>query len=251
LNIKNSFSSENLLLSVAGHLLLVVLMLTTIHLAIEQSKLVAPDRVIITEIDLTQVKITRDETQVYNTDTPKEEKRETKDDPKEKPEPAPIPDALIEKPTLVDVPDITATEKPKEKPGAAKPKPDEPTEAPKQRMIVRVNRETAALNRTMTVSVVDALRIAMTRCWVFDHNYPDIDGIRAVVHLLMNTKGYVQNFWFEQESAAAENPSLAYIFETIRSAISNCQPFSMLPESEYDAWKSIQLSFYPSNGDVQ
>ncbi|MCL1892443.1 MAG: hypothetical protein FWF97_04125 [Alphaproteobacteria bacterium] len=236
----STFSSENLLISVAGHLGILALMITSFAVFSQMDKIVMSDHVQILEIDLTRVQITGDETLVFNTDVPEQTKNEKRETKNEKPKPAePIGDEPAKE---LEVPSVV--EPPKKE---IEPKP----EAPKAPTVVRVNRETTSLNRTMTVSVVDALRVAMTRCWVFDRNYPGIDDIRAVAHLQMNQRGYVQNFWLEQESAAAENPSLAYIFETIRTAIANCQPFSMLPESEYDKWKSIQLTFYPSNASVQ
>ena len=198
------------------------------------------DHVQIYEIDLSRVQIKGDETLVFNTDVPDAEQgkqEESKKNQKEK-EAEPIGD-----------------EKSPDKPAAftekSKTKSDSKSNAPKSSMVVRVNRETTSLNRTMTISVVDALRVTMTRCWVFDHNHPGIDGLRIVAHLAMNPRGVVQSLWFEQESAAAGNPAMAYIFETIRTAVSNCQPFKMLPENEYEKWKTIQLTFYPSNASVQ
>ncbi|MCL2749259.1 MAG: hypothetical protein FWE50_04275 [Alphaproteobacteria bacterium] len=236
-----AFSSENTLLSIAGHLLVIALLVTSFAvLNNTMDRIVASDQIQIMEIDLTQVKITGDETLVFNTDVPeKPKKEEVKEEKKEeKKESEPIGDEPMKE---FEMPAVVP-ETPK-----AEPKP----EAPKAPTIVRVNRETTSLNRTMTVSVVDALRVAMTRCWVFDRNYPGIEDIRAVAHLTMNQRGYVASMWLEQESAASENPALAYIFETIRTAISNCQPFSMLPENEFDRWQKIQLTFYPSSGQVQ
>ncbi|MEE1111302.1 MAG: hypothetical protein UIH99_03760, partial [Alphaproteobacteria bacterium] len=123
-------------------------------------------------------------------------------------------------------------------------------EQPKKKRVVRVNREVLSLDRSMTVSVVDAMRVAMTRCWVIDSTRPDIADIRAVAHLTMRKNGTVQNLWFESAARAETDAAFAYVLETIKSAINTCQPFRMLPANEFDSWKKIQLTFYPTQGKV-
>lgn len=239
---KKSFFSENLLASVAGHLSILAIMITSFAILNPMDQIVMSDHVQIYDIDLSRVEIKGDETLVFNTEAPelpKDEQQQKKQEKKPEPvEPLGDDDKKIEKMTALPDP-VKKTD--------TKPTPN----AQKATTIVRVNRETTSLNRTMTVSVVDALRFAMTRCWVFNKTYPGIENIRAVAHLSMNQRGFVQSLWFEQESAAANDPAMAYIFETIRSAVSNCQPFSMLPENEYEKWKTIQLTFFPSNASVQ
>ena len=233
------FSFENLLMSVGGHLIVVALLVTSIVLVGPIERIVAPDRIQIIEMDLANIKITRDETLVYNTAAPKAE-------PKSQPE---------QKKTEPKTNEQDWQAEPKKEPvKKTEPKPTEtptPDKAPVQTTTVRVNRETAALNRTMTVSVVDALRMAMTRCWAFDRNRPGIDDIRAVAHMRLNENGMVADLWFEEATRADEDPAFAYILETIRMAIATCQPFRMLPPSEFDAWQKIVLTFYPSNASVQ
>lgn len=107
-----------------------------------------------------------------------------------------------------------------------------------------------SLDRTLTISVVDALRVAMTRCWSVDTNRPDIADIRAVAHLKMLRNGMVQSVWFEAEDMENTDPAFAYVLGTIRDAINTCQPFKMLPTNEYDKWRDIQLTFYPVQGKV-
>jgi len=116
---------------------------------------------------------------------------------------------------------------------------------------IKVNRETADLNRTMTVSIIDAFRIAMTRCWQIDSDRADLEGIRAVAHLKMYPNGKVQSFWFEQAPRADTDSAFAYVLETIRFAIEACQPFAMLPRTEYEHWKSVQLTFFPTAKTVE
>lgn len=237
------FSSENFLLSTVGHLALVAIMVTSFAIVVERAKLVTPDRVEITEIDLSNVKITRDETNLYNTATPtvKEPEKTKFPEPTKKPEPEPEGD---DKP--IDVPSMVDAEKPKK----TEDKKVEEKPAPQKRKVVRVNRETVSLNRTMTVSVVDALRVALTRCWVIDANRTDIADIRAVAHLTMHKNGMVRDVWFESAARETHDPAFAYVLDTIRSALKTCQPFSMLPASEFDHWEKIQLTFYPTQGKI-
>jgi hypothetical protein len=242
---KNSaFSSENLLVSIAGHLGIIAVMITSFTVLNPMDQIVMSDHVQIYEIDLSRVEIKGDETLVFNTEAPESKTDEIQIEHKKDPKKQNIIEPIGDDGPILDK--ISAL------PDSIKKTDTKPTpNAPKASTTVRVNRETTSLNRTMTISVVDALRVAMTRCWVFNKNYPGIENIRAVVHLSMNPRGFVQSLWFEQESAAANNPALAYIFETIRAAITNCQPFKMLPENEYEKWKTIQLTFYPSNASVQ
>lgn len=248
----NVFSSENLLMSVGGHLVVAALLVASVSLVIERAQLVAPDRIEIIEIDLDNVKVSGDETRLYNTNAPVEEEAlpAPEKNPEPKPEPEPVEEPVkIETPTLVE-------EEPEKKP-EPEPEPEkkqdikvEEKTAPKKKTVVRVKRETVSLDRTLTISVVDALRVAMTRCWVIDTSRPDIADIRAVVHLTMRKNGTVRDVWFESAARADTDPAFAYVLETIRNAINVCQPLKMLPENEFSKWEKIQLTFYPNQGKV-
>lgn len=245
----NIFKSENLMMSVMGHLVVLAVMITSFALVVDRATLVAPDRIQIYEIDLNAVRVSGDESILYNvnadtTPTPDAPK------PEQKPEPAPAPavdDKPIESPSLIedaapDTPQDTAT------PSDAKNPDDAP--APRKKTVVRVNRQVVSLDRTLTISVVDALRVAMTRCWAIDTNHPGIGDIRAVAHLTMRRNGTVRDVWFESAARADSDPAFAYVLDTIRSAINVCQPFKMLPQNEFSKWEKIQLTFYPTQGKV-
>ncbi len=237
------FNSENILISVLGHLVLLAIIATGATLVIDRAKLVTPDRIQIMEIDLSNIKISRDETKLYNVGAPSLDKEKNIQLKRTKSS-TPVQDAKpIEKPSLVDE-KINKQEK-KE---TGKKTDDKPT--PKKKTVVRVNREVLSLDRTMTVSVVDALRVAMTRCWVIDTNRPDITDIRAVAHLTLRPNGTVRDVWFESGAREQEDPAFAYVLGTIRAAIDTCQPFNMLPRSEFSSWEKIQLTFYPTQGKV-
>ena len=249
----NQFSSENFLMSVGGHLALVAVMLTSFAVVVDRAKLVAPDRVEITEIDLSAVNVTGDETRLMNTAMPEPDPAPTPDpvpEPTPTPTPAPEPDPVSEKP--IDTPSLVdeVPPSPKPEPTPAPEKPVEEKPAPKKRTVVRVNREVMTLDRTMSISVVEALRGAMTRCWVIDTTRPDITDIRAVAHLTMNKNGMVRDVWFESAARANTDAGFAYVLDTIRDAINTCQPFKMLPPGEFAKWEKIQLTFYPTQGKV-
>ena len=256
----NQFSSENILISICGHLALLAIMITSVSLMVDRAKLVAPDRIQIVEIDLDDIKVSGEETKLYNVGQVEKTKEEA-----EKPAPKAKPDKKeekaeaepekieVEKPTLVEEEkpkEDKSEEKKEESKEEDKSKPVEDAPVPKKKRVVRVNREVLSLDRTLTVSVADALRVAMTRCWVIDSKRPDIADVRAVAHLKMRKNGTVRDVWFESAARAETDAAFAYVLETIKSAIDTCQPFRMLPSNEYDKWEAIQLTFYPTQGKV-
>ncbi|MDR1826496.1 MAG: hypothetical protein LBQ49_02270 [Rickettsiales bacterium] len=198
---------ENLLMSAFLHAI-AVLVAVALSLAAPMPNEIAPNRIKILHIDLKNVKITGLETALKNINDADAAKKQTE----------------AKNPTVAD----TA-------------KPEEPV-----MQTIRVNRETARLDRTMTVSVIDAFRIAMTRCWQIDQTRPDLRDIRAVAHLKLFPNGKVHSYWFEQAARADTDFAFAYVLETIKSAIDACQPFAMLPRAEYEEWKSVQLTFFPT-----
>ncbi len=254
----NQFSSENLLISIAGHLVLLAIMITSMTAIVNRAKLVAPDRIQIMEIDLNDVKVSGEETKLYNIgqvekSKPEAEKPAPKAKPDKKEEKAEEPEKVeLEKPTLVEEekPKEEKVEEKKEDKKDEKSKPVDDAPVPKKKRVIRVNREVLSLDRTLTISVVDALRVAMTRCWVIDTKRSDIADIRAVAHLTMRRNGTVRDVWFESAARAETDPAFAYVLDTIKSAIDTCQPFKMLPTNEFDKWEKIQLTFYPTQGKV-
>ncbi len=248
------FNLENILMSVGGHLVVLAILVTSATIILNRAQLITPDRIEIIEIDLNNIKISGDETKLQNAnaDVAPEKVKEEKPEPKPKPEPEKVEEKPIEEPTLVEEPEPEPEPEKKEekKPEPVEEKKVEPAPAPKKKRVVRVNREVMSLDRTMTVSVVDALRVAMTRCWVIDTTRNDISDIRAVAHLTMRSNGTVRDVWFESEARAETDPAFAYVLETIRDAINTCQPLNMLPKNEYSKWEKIQLTFYPTSGKV-
>lgn len=243
------FYSENLMLSLAGHLVLVAMIITSVVVFVKRAEMVTPDRVQIMEIDLSNVKITGDETKLHNTDVPRTNKPEPV---KATPQPASKSEPIMPKkdePKESFVEDTAKKQKSEALPVVKQEKQQE-TPAPKKTTVVRVNREVVSLDRTLTVSVIDALRVAMTRCWNIDTSRPDLADIRAVAHLKMRPNGTVADVWFESAARAETDSAFAYVLATIRAAIQTCEPLSMLPRAEYSKWESIQLTFYPVQGRV-
>lgn len=243
---QTQFQSENLLMSVFGHLVLVAFLLLSFKVVVERAKLVTPNRIQIVEIDLKTVKITGDETKLQNTTVPdvnENAKKDTENNTKQK-----VADEKkeIDKPTMVE--NENPVKKDTKKDEVKKKIEKKPL--PKKKTVVKVNREVLSLDRTMTVSVVDALRVALTRCWNIDTTRPDIEDIRLSAHLKMLPTGVVDRIWFESESRAQTDPSFAYVLDTVKAAIRTCSPFSMLPRGEYDKWKDMVLTFYPSQGKI-
>lgn len=229
--------------------MVVAMLVTSVVIIMDRAQLVAPDRIEIMEIDLNNVKISGDETKLQNVNADVAPEKVKEEKPKPQPEPEKEEPKPIEEPSLVEEPE-PEPEKEDKKPEPVEEKKVEPAPAPKKKRVIRVNREVMSLDRTMTVSVVDALRVAMTRCWVVDTTRTDISDIRAVAHLTMRRNGTVRDIWFESEARAETDPAFAYVLETIRDAINICQPLDMLPANEFSKWEKIQLTFYPTSGKV-
>ena len=247
MNKDTQFQSENFLMSVLGHLVLVALIMLSFSVVIERAKLVTPNRIQITEIDLKNVKISGDETKLYNTNQIKPDET-TKTDKKTQEKKNTENEKIdLKQPTMVD---NESKDLNKEKTKKKDEKKVEDKPAPRKKTVVRVNREVLSIDRTMTVSVVDALRVALTRCWNIDTAHPGIEDMRLTAHIKFLPTGVVDRLWFESESRAQTDPDFAYVLDTAKAAIKTCSPFSMLPRNEYQKWRDTSVTFYPSKGKV-
>ena len=244
---ETQFESENFLMSVLGHMILIAIMMLSFSVVVERAKLVTPNRVQIIEIDLKNVKISGDETKLYNTAATNEKVQEKID--KKAEESKNIPDEKIDLKQLTMLDNESKTLN-KEKTSKKDEKKVEDIPAPRKKTVVRVNREVLSLDRTMTISVIDALRVALTRCWNIDSSRPNLEDIRLTAHIKFLPTGVVDRLWFESESRAQTDPDFAYVLDTAKSAIKTCSPFSMLPRNEYEKWKDTSVTFYPTSGKV-
>lgn len=247
MNKSMQFQSENFLMSVFGHLILIALITLSFSIVVERAKLVTPNRIQITEIDLKNIKITGDETKLQNTTVPDEKNAEKDSKKAETSKNIQSEKIELKQPSLIENESKTLE---KEKTQKKQEKKVEDKPVPRKKTVIRVNREVLSLDRTMTVSVTDALRVALTRCWNIDTNHPGIEDIRLTAHIKFLPTGVVDRLWFESESRAQNDPDFAYVLETAKSAIKTCSPFSMLPRNEYEKWKDTSVTFYPVNGKV-
>lgn len=241
------FKSENIMMSVFGHLVLLAVMVFSFSVVIDRAKLVTPNRVEIIEIDLKNITVTKDETKLYNTDTIQQNNDKKTDENAGGKEIVPNEKSPLNQPTMVEDESKKSTNKnsPKTEEPKAEDKP-----LPRKKKVVRVNREVMSLDRTMTISVIDALRVALTRCWNVDTSRSGLEDIRITAHMKLLPTGVVDKLWFESESRAESDPDFAYVLETAREAIKTCSPFSILPRGEYNTWRDTSVTFYPTTGKV-
>lgn len=247
----NQFKSENFGFSILGHLVALGLFVFLADVIIDPTnRFVAPDHIEITMIDLSSVRITGDKSKLHNTNTPEKKEEEPAKPVTEKPKPEPDPtleQKTIETPTLVPEEEKKKQTSDKNNPEDKNPD-DQP--APVTKKVVRVKRSTPLFDPDQTASLRDALRTKMKKCWVIDTTRPDIADIRAVAHLKLRKNGTVSDVWFESAARADYDPAFAYVLETIRYAINVCQPFNELPLSEYEDWREVGFTFYPTQGEV-
>ena len=102
MNAKTQFETENLMMSVLGHLVLIAMMVLSFSVVIERAKLVTPNRIEIIELDLKNVKITGDETKLYNTVAPTPEKEAKVDKKTENKQNTESEKIDIKQPTVVE-----------------------------------------------------------------------------------------------------------------------------------------------------
>lgn len=247
MNKDTQFQSENFLMSVFGHLVLIAIMMISFSVVVERAKLVTPNRIQITEIDLKNVKITGEESKLYNTNSAQPENDAKIDKKTENKKNAEIEKIDLKQPTMVE---NESKDSKKENTKKKDEKKVEEKPVPRKKTVVRVNREVLSIDRTMTVSVIDALRVALTRCWNIDTTHPGIEDIRLTAHIKFLPTGVVDRLWFESESRAESDPDFAYVLDTAKSAIKTCSPFSMLPRNEYEKWRDTSVTFYPTQGKV-
>jgi len=244
---KTQFQSENIMMSVFGHLVLFALLITSFSVVVERAKLVTPNRVEIIEIDLKNVKVSGDETKLYNTSVPRQNEDEKVDKKAEDKKVVQDEKTDLKQPAVLDSESDSLTAKKTPKTDDVK---EEDKPAPRKKKLVRVNREVLSLDRTMTISVIDALRVALTRCWNIDTNRPGLEDIRLTAHIKFLPTGVVEKLWFESETRAQTDSDFAYVLETAREAIKTCSPFSMLPRNEFNTWQDTTVTFYPISGKV-
>ena len=120
----NHFASENIGMSFLGHLVVLGIIVFVTDIVISDTeRFVAPDRIQITMIDLNQVKVSGDETILYNTNTPDEpDKIQTQN---QEPEPTTKPTSVNDEPQQIETTSLIEEEKTKQEPKKEEPKKEE------------------------------------------------------------------------------------------------------------------------------
>ena len=99
---KTQFQSENIMMSVFGHLVLCALLITSFSVVVERAKLVTPNRIEIIEIDLKNVRVSGEETKLYNTSVPQQKTDEKIDKKAEEKEIVQDEKTEVNQPTMVE-----------------------------------------------------------------------------------------------------------------------------------------------------
>ena len=246
---KTQFNSENILMSVLGHLILIAIMMISFSAAINETKLVTPNHVEIVELDLKYVKVSDNETKLYNTTTPEPDKNAKQDKKDETPSAEEDKKEEIKETTLIE--DETK-KKEKTKKKEEKKKPETP--APRKKISMQINRGIALVtDDQLNANISDYVRHAVKGCWKIDKDYPNISDIRLTVHVKMKENKTVDFYqtWIEQESRADTDPAFAYVRDTVKDALQTCRSLPGLPSNSYDKWQDIVLTFYPAHGEVK
>lgn len=100
---------------------------------------------------------------------------------------------------------------------------------------------TGAVGATLTMSEIDALRSALSRCWSPPIGYTDPAQVRVVMLISLNPDGSVAG------TEVVEAPPGQFARQapesTIR-AVRLCAPYN-LPADKYDMWRQLKITFDP------
>ena len=117
-----------------------------------------------------------------------------------------------------------------------------PASGPKDAAITGDNVKGAGDQNAMTMTLPDALRNQIARCWQPPQNGLPQPALAISYKLFFNPDGSVSQP--PQLVGGAANPELQAVTEAVRRAIYTCAPYS-LPPSRYASWRAITLIFDP------
>lgn len=109
--------------------------------------------------------------------------------------------------------------------------------------------ETASLGSSrgpgdrLTISEIDALRQQIERCWNPPVGVLEADGLVVRINMELGPDGFVIGTPRVMNSNLDTNFQIAA--EAAIRAVSQCQPYTMLPTEKYDVWKNMILNFDP------
>ena len=208
--------------------------------------------------DKKEIQPTNSEPPPPQAEAPKQEKPEKKVEKPPEPKIDPIAEALKKE----------EAKKP-EKKAEAKPPQPKPSQNVKPQPKFDVNRIAALLDKrdpqrqatadvtenkdpnrggngnapTLSQSALDALSARLRQCWNPPVGAVEADRVFVVLRVQFNRDGTVARpMEMIEGTPSAVGPAMV---ESAKRAVLQCQPFTMLRQENYDAWKDIELKFDP------
>lgn len=188
---------------------------------------------------------------------PPEAKPEPK--PEKKPDPPPPPKETATPKPPPQVANIVPPKKP-----PPKPKRDDfinsilKDVAPTQKSAEKVDKPTPqktpapspsppSLNQQVSMSVIDAVRAQITKCWNLPAGARDAEKLIITIRATVAPDGTVTSAIIEDRSKMGD-PFFRAAAESAQRAMLNpaCQPLKLPPE-QYETWKSLILTFNPKD----
>lgn len=194
------------------------------------------------------------------------------------PEPAPAPDSAAD-PEPDPLPDVASIPLPRDKPTPPpqrqpEPQQNQPTplnpqqdtadqfdadriaalldkspeerggqvEAPQQGETASLG-SARGLGNNLTISEIDALRQQISRCWNPPVGVREAEGLVVRINMELGPDGFV--FGTPRVMNSSFDPNFQIAAESAIRAVSQCQPYTMLPIEKYDVWKNMILNFDP------
>lgn len=182
--------------------------------------------------------------------------------PEPAPEPPPPPPEAVQRPPMTNVP-TPRVRPPRQQ--IAQPAQDRP-EAPREdsfdvdALTAMLDQPDADQNATpqpptqeatlgartgasarLTMTEIDALRSALSRCWSPPIGYTDPSQVRVVMLISLNPDGSLAG---TQVAEAPVGQFAQQAPESTTRAIRQCAPFN-LPADKYDAWREMKITFDP------
>jgi hypothetical protein len=162
--------------------------------------------------------------------------------PRQKPKP---PDAFASVlKTLAELESTAPAKKKKEK----KPAPKKDAFELEIAKALASKANTFDASRPVSISEIDLVRQQITQCWSVPAGAKDAQNLVIDIAVKMNRDGTVQHAELRKGSGSMSDPFYRTAAESALRAVLNpkCQPFK-LPAKKFDRWKTMTLSFNPSD----
>ena len=99
------------------------------------------------------------------------------------------------------------------------------------------------LGNRLTISEIDALRQQISRCWNPPVGVREAEGLVVRINMELGPDGFV--YGTPRVMNSSFDPNFQIAAESAIRAVSQCQPYTMLPVEKYDVWKNMILNFDP------